>query len=114
MRTPEEFLCTDGRCPICRWPLAPRMEDGCIPGNCSYRPDDPSEQRVVKRRRDEYAKILADLREFRAEVLAECTDAEAIEIAEWMAAKELEFGHVPNMRAIVNKAFAIRRGKAGV
>ena len=26
------------RCEICGWPLGKSLEDGCIPGNCSYRP----------------------------------------------------------------------------
>ena len=26
------------RCPVCNWPMKEKMEDGCIPGNCSYRP----------------------------------------------------------------------------
>jgi hypothetical protein len=26
------------RCTVCRWPLAESMEQGCVPGNCSYRP----------------------------------------------------------------------------
>lgn len=32
------------RCVICDWPLKERMEDGCIPGNCSYRPLDRSHE----------------------------------------------------------------------
>lgn len=38
------------RCPICCWPLAATMEEGCVPGNCSYRPDPRAEP-------DEYARI---------------------------------------------------------
>lgn len=26
------------RCPICHWPLAKTTAEGCVPGNCSYRP----------------------------------------------------------------------------
>jgi hypothetical protein len=26
------------RCFICGWPLATSQEEGCVPGNCSYRP----------------------------------------------------------------------------
>jgi hypothetical protein len=40
------------RCPICDWPLAKSQEKGCIAGDCSYRPDDPAEQRRIKERRD--------------------------------------------------------------
>ena len=30
------------RCPRCDWPLAETMEQGCVPGNCCYRPDEGS------------------------------------------------------------------------
>jgi hypothetical protein len=39
------------RCPICDWPLAESQDKGCIPGDCSYRPDDPAEQERIRRRR---------------------------------------------------------------
>lgn len=39
------------RCEICDWPLAESAEKGCIPGDCSYRPDDPAEQRRIRERR---------------------------------------------------------------
>ncbi len=26
------------RCPVCHWPLEKTMAEGCVPGNCSYRP----------------------------------------------------------------------------
>jgi hypothetical protein len=29
---------TTNRCPICDWPFAIRAEQGCVEGNCSYRP----------------------------------------------------------------------------
>lgn len=35
---PMLFLDDTPRCERCQWPLAARMEDGCVPGNCSYRP----------------------------------------------------------------------------
>jgi len=28
------------RCPICGWPLAESSNEGCVIGNCSYRPGD--------------------------------------------------------------------------
>ena len=28
----------DSRCRVCGWPIADRIEHGCIPGNCSQRP----------------------------------------------------------------------------
>jgi hypothetical protein len=41
------------RCPICDWPLAASTREGCVAGNCSYRPSDPAEQaRLRLRRRD--------------------------------------------------------------
>ncbi len=27
------------RCPVCHWPFAASAEKGCVPGNCSYRPE---------------------------------------------------------------------------
>lgn len=32
------------RCPICCWPLAATREDGCVPGDCSYRPREGSDE----------------------------------------------------------------------
>lgn len=41
------------RCPICDWPLAADLSRGCVPGNCSYRPDEGSaEYARIKKRRD--------------------------------------------------------------
>jgi hypothetical protein len=39
------------RCEVCDWPLAESREKGCVPGDCSYRPDDPAEQRRISERR---------------------------------------------------------------
>lgn len=41
------------RCLICDFPLAATVEDGCVPGNCSYRPADgsPEYYRIEARRR---------------------------------------------------------------
>jgi len=42
------------RCIICGWPLASRREDGCVPGDCSYRPREGSDEWVrIQRRRAE-------------------------------------------------------------
>ena len=39
------------RCPVCDWPMATMAAEGCVPGNCSYRPDSPLErQRILERR----------------------------------------------------------------
>ena len=35
---PSKVEKDDARCAICGWPLATRLEDGCIRGNCSRRP----------------------------------------------------------------------------
>lgn len=32
------------RCLICDWPLAQDERDGCVDGNCSYRPQEGSEE----------------------------------------------------------------------
>lgn len=41
------------RCPVCDWPLASTLKDGCVPGNCAYRPDPDSTEgrRIAERRR---------------------------------------------------------------
>jgi hypothetical protein len=46
---------TTPRCEICDWPLAESEEKGCVPGNCSYRPQDPVEQARIRKRRDDVA-----------------------------------------------------------
>lgn len=40
------------RCPICCWPLAKRREEGCVLGDCSYRPDrgSPEWHRIQRNR----------------------------------------------------------------
>jgi hypothetical protein len=40
------------RCIICGWTLAKDQAFGCVPGRCSYRPDDPAEQDRLRKRRD--------------------------------------------------------------
>lgn len=32
------------RCPLCDWPLAESADNGCVIGNCSYRPDEGSDE----------------------------------------------------------------------
>jgi hypothetical protein len=45
------------RCEVCDWPLAKTMEEGCVPGNCSYRPHKgTAEYFRIKKRREELAK----------------------------------------------------------
>jgi hypothetical protein len=41
------------RCAVCDWPLAKNASDGCVAGNCSYRPPEGTDEfrRVEKRRR---------------------------------------------------------------
>lgn len=40
-------------CPVCDWPMYTRIEDGCAPGNCSYRPHEGTSEayRIQNRRR---------------------------------------------------------------
>ena len=40
------------RCPICCWPLAKSREEGCVLGDCSYRPDrgSPEWHRIQRNR----------------------------------------------------------------
>lgn len=45
------------RCVVCGWPLAKDQAAGCIPGDCSFRPDDPAEQRRVRERREQIARV---------------------------------------------------------
>jgi hypothetical protein len=41
------------RCPICDWPMVEDAKDGCVPGNCAYRPPAGSNEcrRIQARRR---------------------------------------------------------------
>jgi predicted nucleic acid-binding Zn ribbon protein len=51
-----ELAAFDARhCEVCGWPLAEDQSKGCIPGDCSYRPDDPAEQERMRKRRAELA-----------------------------------------------------------
>lgn len=51
---------TGEQCPICDWPMADSQANGCIPGDCCYRPDDPAEQRRISERRKALALTHAD------------------------------------------------------
>jgi hypothetical protein len=39
-------------CEICDWPLAESAANGCVPGNCSYRPEEHSQEwrRILERK----------------------------------------------------------------
>jgi hypothetical protein len=39
------------RCIICGWRMSKDDANGCVPGNCCFRPDDPTEQRKLGKRR---------------------------------------------------------------
>lgn len=44
------------KCPVCDWTFAKSANEGCVPGNCSYRPYEGSaEWWRIKKRRDELA-----------------------------------------------------------
>ena len=43
----------EGRCIVCGWPLAPTVHRGCVPGNCSFRPDESSREYSRWRQRTE-------------------------------------------------------------
>ena len=53
------------RCDVCDWPLANRPEDGCVLGNCCYRPESGSAEyyRIQKRKEALRTQRLAKLRE---------------------------------------------------
>lgn len=40
-------------CRRCGWPMTQSADQGCVPGNCSYRPADGTEEHERMRRRDE-------------------------------------------------------------
>lgn len=42
----------EDRCRRCGWPLAKSIREGCVPGNCSYRPEEGSEEWKRMRDRD--------------------------------------------------------------
>jgi hypothetical protein len=46
---------SEPRCEVCDWPLAATAAEGCVPGNCSYRPQDGEERARILRRREELA-----------------------------------------------------------
>jgi hypothetical protein len=58
-----EKALTRPRCPICDWPMAESRESGCVPGDCSYRPDDPIEQRRIRERRAALARTPQEVAE---------------------------------------------------
>jgi len=44
------------RCDVCGWPLAQRREDGCVPGDCAYRPHEGTDEWFrIKARREAIA-----------------------------------------------------------
>lgn len=45
------------RCLVCGWPLVSKQEDGCIPGDCSYRPQEPAEQAKIDARRQQILRV---------------------------------------------------------
>ncbi len=45
-----------GRCEVCGWTLAENEHEGCVPGNCSYRPEGHDELQRIRKRRAELAK----------------------------------------------------------
>jgi hypothetical protein len=63
------------RCPICAWPLAATMEQGCVIGNCSYRPGDHREDelRNLKKRREHWEATTRIIAEAYAASLADFT-----------------------------------------
>jgi hypothetical protein len=44
---------TPERCPICDFPMAETVDKGCVPGSCSYRPEEGSAEyrRIAERKR---------------------------------------------------------------
>jgi hypothetical protein len=40
---------SNGRCFVCGWPLKPSAEEGCVPGNCSFRSDAPEYESLRNR-----------------------------------------------------------------
>ena len=41
------------RCEVCGWPLAASASEGCVPGNCSYRPPEGTDEyRRIQQRRE--------------------------------------------------------------
>ena len=42
---------SENRCIVCGWTLAKDAASGCVPGNCSFRPDALAEQERIKKRR---------------------------------------------------------------
>jgi hypothetical protein len=52
------------RCVICDWPIAERREEGCVPGDCSYRPCEGSaEWYRIKQRRADLARMVDPIKD---------------------------------------------------
>jgi hypothetical protein len=53
MTTSEQATRHPARCPVCDWLMAPSLDEGCVPGNCCYRPTEGSSEyrRVEERKR---------------------------------------------------------------
>lgn len=50
----------EGRCEVCGWTLAATVTLGCVPGNCSLKPHEGSDEyRRIQRRRKELAEAKA-------------------------------------------------------
>lgn len=48
----EEIAAANPTCPICDWPLRQSVDEGCVVGNCSYRPEQgsPEYHRIQQRK----------------------------------------------------------------
>lgn len=48
---PRQLLYPVTRCQVCGWVLATDSSKGCVPGNCSMRPDEGTEEHLQLRSR---------------------------------------------------------------
>lgn len=86
----------DGRCEVCGWTLAETWEKGCVPGNCSFRPEHGSpEWRRIQNRREALARIETRQVEKNAALADQNTSAEGEKVEQkvvaWVDGSELGF-----------------------
>lgn len=52
----------ENRCQVCGWPLSASPDQGCVPGNCCYRPGDHSDEWPRLKRQRKWVNAKAALR----------------------------------------------------
>lgn len=111
------------KCPVCDWPMAELGKTGCVPGNCSYRPDpeSPEGKRVARRRAELAGEKVPDAKpkpakkapnpprpKPDADARAAALTAKVAELESILGARRRELEH---LRAVVNAGVPKWAGK---